>query len=420
MDRILIFAGTTEGRLLTEALCRDASKDREVTVCVATQYGKDLLPQKRERLRVWAGRMERHDMESLISRENISTVVDATHPYADKASDNIRGAAEATGATYIRLLRGSSKTGDGHMLAPDVKSAVECLKGTEGNVLLTIGSKELAAFTELEGFSQRLYPRILPEPGVIKRAFELGYDAGHIIAMQGPFSKEMNVAMLHQTKAAFLVTKESGKAGGFDAKLEAADEAGAKAVIIGRPAREDGYSLEQVMEMLGISGAVAPEAESSWFPFFIDIKEKSVLVAGAGAVASRRAAVLAGFGASVTVVAPEISEELMKLWKGGRLVVRSRVFEEDDLEGMDMVIAATGSRETNRLIGGLCRKRDIPVNVADRREECDFYFPAIVRKKGITVGLTAGGADHRLAAEGKRIVSRAFDIWQEEAGEKHE
>ncbi len=99
---------------------------------------KRLLPQKRERLRVLAGRMERRDMESLISRENISTVVDATHPYADKASDNIRGAAEATGATYIRLLRGSSKTGDGHMLAPDVKSAVECLKGTEGNVLLTI------------------------------------------------------------------------------------------------------------------------------------------------------------------------------------------------------------------------------------------------------------------------------------------
>lgn len=425
MDKILIFAGTTEGRILTEAICRDDSEKRRVITCVATEYGKHLLPEESENLTVLAGRMEPEEMRALMEKEAVCQVIDATHPYARQASANIREAAEEAGVPYLRLLREQGKEAENAVVVPDAKGAAEYLKKTEGNVLLTIGSKELAAFTGLANFSQRLYPRILPTPEMVKRAFDLGFDAGHIIAMQGPFSHETNLAMLRQTKAAFLVTKESGQAGGFADKLTAAKEAGAKVLLIGRP-KEEGKSLAEVLRILGLPPlprqALDKKEEplARWFPFFVDVKGKKVLVAGAGKIASRRIRTLSQFDVEITVVAPELSKEVIGLVESGRVHVQKREFSAADLEGADLVLAAAGSREVNREIGILCRTRGIFVNVADRKEECDFYFPAVVRKGNLIAGLTAGGQDHRLAAEGSRKVRQALENRRAETGEGYE
>lgn len=424
MNRVLVFAGTTEGRELTEALCRENQGARRIFACVATEYGRHLLPRENEFLTVYSHPMERLEMAELMEKEEISVVVDATHPYAALASANIKEAAGRASVPYIRLLREASRVGEEAVLVPDTKAAVSWLAKAEGKALLTIGSKELALFTEVKDFQNRFYPRILPTPEMVAKAFELGFDAGHIIAMQGPFSHDTNLAMLRQTGAKYLVTKDSGKAGGFSAKLTAAEEAGVTVVLIGRPPQDEGLSLAEVLERFGIrQSKESPEpqnargprepaeepARAGWFPQFVDVRGKQILIAGAGIIASRRISTLAGFDVQIKVVAPKVSETVRGLAESGRVSLEERPFEEGDLPGADLVLAATDDREVNRRIGLLCREKGIAVNVADRKEECDFYFPAVIRKGDLIVGLTAGGKNHSLAAKGKRIISRALE-----------
>lgn len=415
MNRVLIFAGTTEGRELTEALCRENRGSRRIFVCVATDHGRHLLPRENEFLTVYAHPMEKAEMAELMKKEKISVVVDATHPYAALASANIKEASNQMSVSYIRLLREASRIGDSTVVVPDTKSAVSWLEKAEGKALLTTGSKELALFTAVEDFQKRFYPRILPTPEMVAKAFDLGFDASHIIAMQGPFSHDANLAMLRQTGAKYLVTKDSGKVGGFSAKLTAAEEAGATVILIGRPSQDKGMSLAEVLEQFGIRQSQEPKKpaeepdRAGWFPQFVDVRGTQVLIAGAGTIASRRISTLAGFDVQIKVVAPEVSETVRGLEESGRVHLEKRSFEEGDLCGADMVLAATDDREVNRQIGLLCREKGIAVNVADRKEECDFYFPAVLRKGNLIVGLTAGGKDHGLAAKGKRIISRALE-----------
>lgn len=409
MDNILIFAGTTEGRQLTEAILRWDPEGRKVFVSVATEYGKRLLPEGNPRLQVLASRMEPEEMRDWISRHRPEAVIDATHPYAAFVSANIREAAGIEKIPYIRLLREESKADGTFHTFSDMKAAVQYLNNTAGKILLTTGSKELSAFTQVEDFQKRIYARILPVPEAVEKAFALGFDAGHLICMQGPFSHEINAAMLRQTGADYLVTKESGKAGGFEEKLSAAEETGAKAVIIGRPVQEKGCSLKEVLEQLGIAVPEEQEADREWFPLFLPMRGRKVLIAGAGKIAARRAQILSRFAADLTVIALELSEPVLALEQAGSIRAEQRAFDPEDLKGMELVLAATDDAQTNRNIVRLCKERGIPVNAADRKEECDFYFPAVVQSGKLTAGLTTGGADPGLTARGRKTVGQALE-----------
>lgn len=121
--------------------------------------------------------------------------------------------------TYLRLLRPSLAADPSCVMVDTTEEAVSYLAGTEGKILVTTGSKELAKFAELPDYKNRVYARVLPLPGVIASCAELGFDAAHTIGMQGPFSMDMNVAMLQSFHAEWMVTKESGRNGGFEEKL---------------------------------------------------------------------------------------------------------------------------------------------------------------------------------------------------------
>lgn len=127
---------------------------------------------------------------------------------------------------------------------------MEFLKGTQGHVLVTTGSKELSKYKALPDWEERIYARVLSLPQVVSDCGDLGFYGNHLMAMQGPFSVEMNVAMLHAVGAAWMVTKESGTAGGFEEKASAAGQAGAGLIVIGRP-KEDGISLREALEFFG-------------------------------------------------------------------------------------------------------------------------------------------------------------------------
>lgn len=239
MDKVIVFAGTTEGYELSRFL---AAHEVSVLSCVATEYGKKSLTENTY-LKVRAGRLNQEEMEGLLASEKPSLVLDATHPYAADVTGNIRAACEKTGVSYQRVLRSESAHEERAVYVDSVDAAAEFLTSTEGNVLVTTGSKELKKFMSVKDYGQRIFARVLSLPSVMAECSACGFEGKHLIGMQGPFSTEMNAAMLRQFDCRYLVTKDSGKAGGFQEKLEAARLCGVTPVIIGRPLKEEGWSL---------------------------------------------------------------------------------------------------------------------------------------------------------------------------------
>lgn len=237
---VLLFGGTAEGHALAQRLSRAGVP---VTCCVATDYGRDLL-EPQAGLKVLTGRMDQSAMEAEMAR-GYTCVVDATHPYAALVSENIRAAARAVGLPYERLLRPREEAGD-VLWADSPAQAARMLADLPGNVLLTTGSKDLAVFSQAPDYRERLWVRVLPSLDSLKHALDLGYPAAHIICMQGPFSQEMNIATLRAMNGKILVTKDTGRAGGFGEKAEAAKAAGARLLVIRRPTEETGMGLEEL------------------------------------------------------------------------------------------------------------------------------------------------------------------------------
>ena len=244
MSKICVFAGTTEGRELVEFL---SGQPVAVTACVATEYGETLLPSA-DNLTISAKRMTQEEMQALMMTEKFDLVVDATHPYAAVVTENITQACAETGTEYLRLLRAGNAAPEDAVFVPDVAGAVEYLNTTKGNILLTTGSKELARYTAIHDFSERVYARVLPMDESLKLCQAAKLAPAHILAMQGPFSVEMNAAMLKSVSAKYMVTKESGSRGGFDEKVAAARAANTTLVVIGRPVQRMGMGLGEILE----------------------------------------------------------------------------------------------------------------------------------------------------------------------------
>lgn len=252
--RTLIFAGTTEGRELAEFFRRHQISCH---VCVATEYGGQLL-EADAFVKVHAGRLNSDEMLELMKKEEISLVIDATHPYAVEVSENVKKACERAGTEYLRLFRGSLNLDSETICVDSVDQAVDFLKKVTGNILVTTGSKELHKYTAIPDYQERVFARVLSTPEVAASCAKLGFTGKNLICMQGPFSEELNIAMLKQFQASYLVTKDTGKNGGFAEKIRAAKAAGAKVVLIGRPVAEEGMSLEEVkaflVKKIGITG----------------------------------------------------------------------------------------------------------------------------------------------------------------------
>lgn len=246
MYKAIVFAGTTEGY----ALCEFLAENRvSVYACAATEYGGSLL-QENEFLHVSAGRLKTEDMEELFRKENPEIVLDATHPYAAEVTKNIRTACESAGVLYQRILRPEGEKNSEAIYVESTEEAAAFLSGTEGNIFLTTGSKELAKFTGIPDYKERLFARVLSIPSVIRSCAELGIEGKHLIGMQGPFSAEINEAMLRQFQCSYLVTKDTGLAGGFPEKMEACQRCGVTPVIIGRPLKEEGLSQQDARVFL--------------------------------------------------------------------------------------------------------------------------------------------------------------------------
>ena len=248
MNDIILFAGTTEGREIAGA-CR--GKNLTLHVSVATEYGETLI-EPAENIHVMHGRKDASEIAALLETTGAELVIDATHPYASEVTKTLRSLCADRGVEYLRVLRAEDHADtEGCVFVADTQEAVRYLSLTEGGIFLTVGSKELPEFTALPDYRERIFARILSVPEGVRQASELGISGRHLLCMQGPFSEELNIAMLHSTGARYLVTKDSGAAGGFPEKIRAAKACGVTPVVIRRPMLEDGLSVAECLKILG-------------------------------------------------------------------------------------------------------------------------------------------------------------------------
>ena len=235
---VVVFGGTTEGRLFSRQL---AMLGAEVLVSVATPLGAEEQGEL-SGITVHCGRLTPEEMTVLL--QGAALCVDATHPYAVDATRNIRAACHAAGTEYHRLLRPQSPVPAGSMVFATAGHAAEFLAGTQGNILLATGAKELPQFVKIA--PERLFPRVLPTMDGIAACEAAHIPHKNILALQGPFSYGLNRALLEQFHIRFLVTKDGGAAGGFAEKAQAAADTGTQLIVLRRPA-EQGETAEQIL-----------------------------------------------------------------------------------------------------------------------------------------------------------------------------
>ena len=203
MNRIVIFSGTTEGRMLAQTL---SENEIHCIVSVATEYGESVMPEM-DGVTVHKGRMDLEEMQKFITQSEVAAVVDATHPFATAVSENIRESLKNTEIPYIRLQRETSdialnkdtiqENRSDVILCSDATECADFLSSTDGNILLTTGSKDLATYSRKETLKDRLFVRVLPGLESLSLCEKNGICGKQIIAMQGPFSLEMNLSLIH-------------------------------------------------------------------------------------------------------------------------------------------------------------------------------------------------------------------------------
>ncbi len=235
--KFVVFSGTAEGRSLSRAL---AEAGAEVKVCVASAYGLEQqgeLPGVETRV----GSLSEKEKAKLL--QGAVCCVDATHPYATHITQSVQEACAACGVCCIRLKRDESRA-ENAIWVDNAEQAAVYLAAHEGNILLTTGAKELSTFARLS--PGRLFPRVLPSHESLSACEAAGIPHRNIIAMQGPFSCEMNEAILRQFSIAFLVTKDGGTTGGFEEKAKAAERTKTTLIVLRRPT-EFGMNYDEVL-----------------------------------------------------------------------------------------------------------------------------------------------------------------------------
>ncbi len=246
--KTVIFSGTTEGRRLSEML---SAEGFEHIVCVATDYGCEVMHDL-EHVTVHVGRMDEQEMAGFLKDNCIGegdTVVDATHPYASDVSANIKKAVQEAGSALIRVARekgfdrrdGASEDSSYVNYYETMEEFAEHIDHCPGNILLTTGSKDLPKYSGAVSSAtlDRTFVRVLSSEESIRACTSCGIEKSRIIAMQGPFSVGMNKAVLKQYSISHMLTKDSGSAGGFEEKLEAAADLGVSVHILARPDKDD-------------------------------------------------------------------------------------------------------------------------------------------------------------------------------------
>lgn len=444
MGKLLIFGGTTEAREIFARLVANLNlnlnkNENGIIYCAATEYGAEIVRdlincdndknnnnnENNKNIKIYASRLTTDGMKNLFETENVTCIIDATHPYAAEVSKNIKTAIaglenKIKEIPVMRVSRDAAYKPDenGSLKINIVKScaeAVNLLNKSNKKILLTIGSKELKEFLSVKNYKERIFARVLPSSGVLKSCEDMGFSPSHIIAMQGPFSYEMNLAQIKSAGAEIIITKDSGRTGGMYEKLDAARDLGIEVILIARP--DAGEEIHSVDEGVLWARRMLNLERPPMFPMLIDIEGRDVLVVGGGKIALRRAKTLLKCGADVRVIAPEINKGFYAEDVKNRIKIFKRQFTPDDLNHAMLAAAASDDREVNKLVGLEAKKRDIPVSVADAAGECSFFFPSLIASGATSVSVSTAGMSPSMT---KKLSDRLRNVWARWVAEESE
>lgn len=245
---IFVAAGTQDGRQLAGFLLEHGLS---VTASVVSRYGEQLLREYKG-IRINDRPLDEDGLTEYLKRENVEFFVDASHPYAENVSKNGIAACRRTGVPYIRYERQSTPvTYENVHYVPDSEAAAKKAAELGKRIFLTTGSRNLEVFAKSEYLRDcTLTVRLLPTSEVLTLCENLGFTPKQIIAIQGPFSKDLNEAMFKQYEAQVIVTKNSGTIGGADTKFAAAEALGLPVVLIDRPKVQYGHVAQTFDEVL--------------------------------------------------------------------------------------------------------------------------------------------------------------------------
>lgn len=233
---ILVLAGTQDGRELTKKLL---DNNYQVMASVTSDYGKKLL--QAENLLINDHPLDLVELEKIINDNHINLIVDASHPYAINISKNAIQLSKALHINYIRYERATVELPDYDKIffAENYQVAAKLASNFGKNIFLTTGSRMLHVFVNDPALKKHtIIARVLPEAKVIEECTNLGFTPKTLIALQGPFSHELNVELYKKYDANVIITKNSGSIGGTDTKITAAMTLDLPIVIIDRPKLE--------------------------------------------------------------------------------------------------------------------------------------------------------------------------------------
>jgi precorrin-3B C17-methyltransferase len=259
-NAVWVFSGTSDGNALVRAL---ANRQDPIVVSTASEYGGEVAREDCPGVTIWAGRQGVEARRRALLGSHARAIVDATHPYAVLMSEQLTGLSRELDIPYLRYERPSTLDPETTLLCNSVEEAAQRAIATGRRIFLATGSKDLATFLNAPSAGSRAwFVRMTPEPALIRRAIDLGIPREHILAMRGPFSEAFNTALWRDQRIDCVVTKDSGEAGGFSAKVRAAAALDIPLIVIRRP--QIAYprlatSFEAVGEQLALLG-VTPAA----------------------------------------------------------------------------------------------------------------------------------------------------------------
>jgi precorrin-6x reductase len=251
MSDVLVIAGTTDAKLVIEQLIK---LNIDTAVTVSTRMGCRML-EDYQHLNVYQGKLNKERILNLLDELKPKCLIDAANPFSCEITRNAIHVCQTANMPYIRFEREKLNYADD----PDVvvvrnySEACEKLMRLEGNILLTLGSNKIEAFTKIPDFYQRVFLRILPDWKVLYKCEKLGFNTKNVIAIKGPYNESLNIELFKYCDATVLVTKESGNMGGVTDKINAAKKLGMKIILVDRLEEEctnKTSSIEEIMEFV--------------------------------------------------------------------------------------------------------------------------------------------------------------------------